>query len=415
MTSLVVHDMTVPWSSADPALRMTAEPRPFFGAETAAGRLRHDGGAAGTAEFVPPDPLDLAGAEELRLWIQADRPADGTAGRPYYLALSYQDAADGPSDRHRWYLPVAAPGSWEQRRIGIEGDRRGAVRRLALEPLGPEPFTVRLTPLLAVREEMLGDVERALQDALAGVEPPGLAGVPLAGAAGAGATAVPVAAPGFAAGNRVRLDGGTAGAEVHDVIQAVSDPATGRTTLTLARPLAGSFTASATVTVLVPVTDEPVNPRIVLASLDVREDPARSWHLDQRDSFRPRGALTVCSVRGPARAYLADYQVEVVTARDRSALVGAVVHRLSADRVLWVDGSPAPVWIVQAPLLERDSRGPAPVYVRVGAHAETAPRREVACVARVESRAGQLREDGPAHPPAGLGRPGVGDDTEGTS
>ncbi len=382
--------MTVPWSSTDPALRMTVERRPLFGAETVVGRLRHDGGATGAAEFVPAAPLDLTGAEELRLWIQADRPADGSGRRPYYLALTYQDAADGPADRHRWYLPAGAPGTWEQRRIGIEADRRGAVRRFALEPLGPAPFTVRLSPLLAVREEMLDDVERALRDALAGVEPPGLARIPVAAAVSAGATVVPVTGRGFAAGNRVRLDGGTAGTEVHDLVEAAADPATGRSTLTLARPLGGAFTPSGgTVTVLVPVTDEPVTPRIALAPLDVREDLPRSWQLDQRDSFRPRGALTVCSVRRAARAYLADYQLDVVAARDRAALVGAVVRRLSADRALWIDGAPAPVWIVPAPLLERDSRGPAPVYVRVGARAEVAARREIACVARVESRTGQ--------------------------
>ncbi|MBD2896952.1 hypothetical protein amrb99_59050 [Actinomadura sp. RB99] len=386
-----MHDMTVPWTSVDPALHMTVERWPFFGVETVVGRLRNDGGTTRAAEFVPSVPLDLTEFNELRLWVQADRTAVGSDRLPYYVALAYQDAADGPADRHRWYLPVNAPGGWEQRRIGIEGDRRSAVRRFALEPLGPAPFTIRLTPLLAVREEMLVDVEHALRESLAGLKPPGLTNVPVASAVSAGATEVPVRALGFAAGNRIRLDEGTAGSEVHDVLRAVADRTAGRTTLTLARPLAGSFAQDdGTVTVLVPVTDEPVTPRIVLTPLDVREDPTRSWQVDQRDSFRPRGAITVCSVRPAARAYQADYQVEVVATRDRAALVGTVVRRLSADRALWIDGTPAPVWIVQAPpLLERNSGGPAPVYVRVGARTEVAARRETSCVARVESRAGQ--------------------------
>ncbi|MFC0597811.1 hypothetical protein [Streptomyces palmae] len=403
MTTLLVHDTTTPWHPTDPALDVTVGTGTLLDREVAVNRLRYDGGPAAAAEFAPAAPLDLTDWEELRLWIRADPPAHGTPQLPFYLALSYTDAQDSQGSEHRWFIPVNDADTWEHCPIGIGDDRRGAITRFRLETIGGTPFTAEVYQLRAVREEMLGDIERALVDALSGLRPPGLDRVPLLVSAAPGdQTVEPAYASGFAPGNRILLQGGQGPDEEHDVVQVTNGSLPGRTRLAFAAdsPVRGGFPAGgSSVSVTVPVelaaSDSATGravPRVEVSGTEVREDADRSGYARQRDSFRPSGPLTVCAVRPPARAYTADYRITVAGTDpgQRTAIHNGVLSRLSNDRPLWIDDMPAPVWMLPVPWWQEcQETGPGPVRIRVGSRMQTGPREVLPLVRRSEVRAGR--------------------------
>ncbi|MFI6289882.1 hypothetical protein ACIBCM_34990 [Streptomyces sp. NPDC051018] len=405
MTTLLIHDTTSPWTSTDPALDVSVGGGNLFGRQITVNRLRYEGGPPAAAEFVPEDPLDLTGWDELGLWVRSDTAADGTRTRPFYLTLSYADADDAPGEEHRWFIPVNAADAWEQCPIGIGTDRRARIVRFRLETVGGVPFAVELYRLRAVREEMLKDVEQALADALSGMSPPGLTGVPLSTGAAPGDSAVQTAyTPGFAPGNRILLRGSPSGDEEHDVDRVEQDPGADRTRLSLAvsSTVRGTFPAGdSSVSVVVPVgledgaaLPDTATPRVEVSSTDVREDPERTGYVTQRDSFRPRGPLTLCTVRPPARAYTADYRITAVGQGpgQRTWVHNEVLTRLNTDRPLWINDAPAPVWMPPEPCREdREEQEPVPVrvHLRVGSHMQTGPREALPWVRRTEVRAGR--------------------------
>lgn len=351
MTGAVLSDMTSSWSVPGAALTLTAEPRTFFGEVTEVGRLSFAGGGAAYGELVPARPFDLSGFEELRLWVRATARADGTARRPFRLAVSFADGQDRPGEQHRWFVPFQADGGWELHRIGIENERRGAVTRIRLETLGTGAFTVWLSQLRAVREEVPMDVERALIAAWDGVRVPGLDRVPVREFPAASALRIPLT-PGFAAGNRVRVEGLEGSPVTRDVSRADHEPGAGRTTLELTAALDAPFVPGTTVRLLAPMTKDAVAPRLRLSFDGLRDDPQRSGQTVQQDSFRLRGQVIECSVRPAARACTADYLLTVEVGGDpirAAALAGAVARCFSADRPLWIDGSPVPLRILPPP------------------------------------------------------------------
>jgi hypothetical protein len=410
VTSLLVHDMDTAWTPSSASLVVAVEEQLVAGERVVVNHLVAAAGAAGaSAELVLDPPLDLGGYDELRLRIRATRPADGSEARPFYLELSYTDAGDGTGDEHRWLVPIARSGTWEQRHFGIESDRRGQVDRFRLTCLEATPFECWVDRLLAVREEPVADLEGSLARALDGTIPlPELNSVGLLEDAAQGDTEIVVPpTPGFRAGNRVLLSGGTSSEERHDLAEAVHDPGgtPPRTTLRLdpADPVAGTFAADAgTVSLAVPVFVEvppelrpPVSPALHVTSLGLREDLQRTASVPQRDSFRQRGAVTVCSVRPGARAYLADYQIVAVAPerRQQGAVYEMVLRRLSADTGLRVDGvpAPAPVWMLPTPPLTGVELGDlAPLYVRIGTRMQVAARREEVWVRRARVETGPV-------------------------
>jgi hypothetical protein len=405
--STVIHAMDAPWSSSSAALSVTVEPIGATGSGPS-NRMSAPLGAVGaTATFTPAAPLDLSAFDEVRFWVNADRPADGTAGAPFWLELSYRDVGDLPGEEHRWFVSVNAEGAWEQRRIGIGADRRTAVDRFRFTAIDDRSFSISVDELLAVDERMLQDLEAALVGHVGdSLSAPGLTDIALAQTASLGdaTISVPAAAP-FAAGNRILLTGGVGADELHDVT-LVTPGGVGENDLQLADTVGATFNAGVgLVTVLVPVVVEAPptptphpTPAVVITPLGLTEDPERARYHQQRDSFRPRAALVACSVRPAPRAYLADYQVAVV-AQDRAqqaAIVEKIQTRLSTDVPLHVNGASWPVWIVPAlPLLNREFGTLAPsIYLRVGARAEIALRVEIPWVQRVHVGAG--RPDTPA-------------------
>jgi hypothetical protein len=406
MPATVIDSMATPWSSSTPALQVVVAPTGASDPGTS-NRFSAPLGAVGAmATFTPVAPLDLSAFDELRFWVRADRRADGTAGAPFWLELSYRDTGDLPTEEHRWFVAINAADTWEQRRIGIAGDRRSAIDRLRFTALDDRSFSIFVDDLLAVEERPIADLETALVGRVGeSLAIPGLVDVALTQTANPGAAtiSVPAAAP-FAAGNEILITGGSAGSQTREVTGVA--PAAGATVLTLGQPVVGTLTAGvATVTVLVPVVVEapptpiahPV-PAVVITPLGVTEDLERTRNTQQRDSFRPRGSRVACSVRPGARAYLCDYQITVV-AIDRSqqtAVADQILPRLSSNVPLRVNGALWPVWTMAAlPLLNREFGTLAPAtYVRIGARAEIAPRVEAPWVQRLHVGAG--RPDAPA-------------------
>ena len=405
MSNLLVHNMGTAWTSSAPSLLQVTTDAATFAEGPASNRLTAQAGAQNAlAEYVPAAPLDLTDFEELRFWVRCDHTARGSDESPFLLEFSYLDALDAAGEEHRWFVAVNQAGRWEQRRVGIQNDRRGQVRRFRFRALTNRPFVCHLDELLAVREELVADVEQALLLRLdAQVSLPALTDVPLAQTVNANSSQVVVALnQEFAVGNRLRIRGGTAGDEYHQVTGVTHNASTNRTTLDFAASdkVRGTLNAgAATLSVLVPLIFEaPPTPRpattpaVFATIIDAREDFARSSEMKQRDSFRPRGAAVVCSVRPAARAYVLDYQFTAVApGRAQQLTIQTMLwQRLSADLPLRINGYPSPVWILQAPPpLARELGLLAPVYVRIGTRLETAPRQESPWVRQLEVGAAQ--------------------------
>lgn len=407
MSSRLLDGFDAAWVSTNPGLlAVTVDPVTAAEPGGTANRLVAQPGAAGVqAELLLPAPLDLRPFDELRLWVRASELADGSLRSPFFLELSYLDSGDAPGEEHRWLLPVNRPHTWEQRRIGIQADRRASVTRFRLTCLDNRAFVCHLDALLAVRDELLADVGAALVAALEHrIVPPELTDLPLAQNAAAGATQLVVAGtPPLDAGNQVVVRGGPGTDESH-LLTAVT-PGAGTTTIDFAvsDPLLAARTAGiVTVSVQAPVVEAvgapaPLpRPLIALTRLEAREDLERSGWYTQRDSFRLRDGRLVCSTRPSPRAYLVDYQVRALVPRPSQVpfAESALFQVLSADRPLRLNGAPAPIWIVPAPPLG-DRVGTelslsAAVYVRIGTRLEVAPRREETFVRQATVEGGRI-------------------------
>jgi hypothetical protein len=420
MTQTTVHNMDSPWTSSNPAALSVSADTQILISGAASNRMASGGGAlAAFAEFVPGALLDLSKFDELRFWVRANLPADGSRPQPFILEFSYVDQNDAAGEQHRWFVPVNLKNTWEQRRIGIENERRSAINRLRFTCLSNGSFSYNIDEFLAVREEMMADVEQALASRLEEQSVlPGLANVAIDQAAAPGATQIRLPLTnGFNVGNRILIRGGSAGDEIHDVIGVQNDAVANHTTLTFALTdaLRGNLVVgSASVTVLIPVIIEtaaapqsfdatppgaPIRPTPVflLSLLDAREDLSRTNYEPQRDTFRQRGASVVCSVRAPARAYLADYQIMPIAPERMQELFlrNLVLQRLSMDIPLNINGAFSSVYILAPPaLVFRQIGQPTSVYARIYTRLETAVRKEEVWVRRMTVDAAPL--DAPA-------------------
>jgi hypothetical protein len=161
--------------------------------------------------------------------------------------------------------------------------------------------------------------------------------------------------------------------------------------------LAEALGAVAPVVVEAPPAPTAANaPAIVATPLGAIEDQARSGQYLQRDSFRVRGAQIVCSVRPSARAYACDYELTALgTDRTQQASIyEGILRQMTLDTGLRVNGSYAPVSLLDPPQLRRRTTGQAgPVYVRIGTRLEVAPRSEQVWVQQLE--VGSARIDAP--------------------
>ncbi len=315
MGNVVIHDMNTAWTSSDPSrLQVAVDSHRYYGPDATSNRLVAEPGAQGTtATFIPNTPLNLSDFEEIRFWISSDRGVGGSLEKPFYLEFSYTDDGDAQGEVHRWLIPLNRPDTWELRRIGIQDDRRSAISSLQWRCLTNLSFVCHLDGLLAVRADMLVDLEQSLTVHL-DRQPilPDLIDIPLSVTANPGdALVVLPLNRGFHANNRVRLQSDSDTGESHLVDGVDHDTAAGQTRLNLTEAVTETYAAgTATVSVLVPVifeippADLPApSPAIVFTQLGVREDGERTGYVAQRDSFRPRGDLVVCSMRPAARLF----------------------------------------------------------------------------------------------------------------
>ena len=139
MSATLVHDMDTVWVSSSPALSVSADPD-FAVEGNASNRLTSAGVPGATASFLPAGPIDLSNADELRFWVRADQRANGSTAAPFYMEFSFTDTNDLPTDEHRWLVPVGRENVWEQRRIGVDNDRRASVNRFRFRSLTNAAF-----------------------------------------------------------------------------------------------------------------------------------------------------------------------------------------------------------------------------------------------------------------------------------
>jgi hypothetical protein len=112
---------------------------------------------------------DLTQFDQLRLWVHSDRRADGSPAHPFFLEMMLASAAlglDDPANTWRRYLPVSQTGVWEPVRLDI-GDLdpaiRSAMTQMRLRCINAaRPFNCGLDDIIAVRDDMISDVDDAL-------------------------------------------------------------------------------------------------------------------------------------------------------------------------------------------------------------------------------------------------------------
>lgn len=402
MPSAVVHAFEQAWLSSNPNL-LDSSVSDFRKQGTGSLRLVAHSGAAGVGvSYAPTTPLDLRAFDELRLWTYASRTADGTPRAPFVLELSYLDAADIPGEEHRWLVPINLRRAWEQHRFGIVGDRRGQITSLSLRCLTNERFQIHVDDLLAVNEEPLSDVETALTGLLDGLPLPSVVALPVPTTAIGSDTLVVGLNRRLYTGNRITIDGTSTH---YSVTRAVHDAAAGTTTLTIQPTLVAAIGPGASITVTAPVLVEesPFNkagdadhlpdPVLLISLTDQREELERGWNIPQRDSFRVRGVLTVCSVRPSPRPVLAEYQI-LPAASDRAhslALRTEIMRRIGVGTGLRVNGTVLPVrTLLPPPLVFRSRAVPAPVYLSIGTRIERGARTEVPWVHQGKMLSGPL-------------------------
>lgn len=140
-----------------------------FGRDAGSGRIEGGPGALDHHLRRSLGNLDLTSHDELRLWVRADRLADGTPERPFFLEARLGSAllpiGDPQNTWHR-FLPVPRANAWDLVSLALDdlpADVRGAVSRLELRCVDDTvPFALLIDDLAAVREEMVADAEAAL-------------------------------------------------------------------------------------------------------------------------------------------------------------------------------------------------------------------------------------------------------------
>ena len=150
--------------------------RPRFGVQTSSGRVSGSVGASNhTLRRAVPN-LDLTTFDELRLWLNGDRPADGTPARPFFLELrlaSATTAIGSPGNTWQRYFPLSQTNTWESVRLSISdlpAAIRGAVNLIQLRCADASTsFRCNVDDIIAVRDEMIGDVDAALLASLNGI------------------------------------------------------------------------------------------------------------------------------------------------------------------------------------------------------------------------------------------------------
>lgn len=114
--------------------------------------------------------LDLTTFDELRFWLWSERLADGAPGRPYFLQARLGSVAlpiGNVGNTWQRNVPVGQIRTWELVRLSLDdlpAAIRSAANQLELRCIdATTSFACNLDDLFAVREQMISDVDMALQ------------------------------------------------------------------------------------------------------------------------------------------------------------------------------------------------------------------------------------------------------------
>ncbi|MFN7997418.1 MAG: hypothetical protein U0Q18_27625 [Bryobacteraceae bacterium] len=148
--------------------------------------LRNDGSASRVRLDASPGSLhhfaslsltasDVTGFNELRLWVQANRTADGTSGRPFFARLE-MGSAELPvgTAQNTWFrfVPVRQAGAWECVLVHLDeldGRVKKALTELRLTSIdGTASWSLILDGIFARTEQIAADVPEAFRTLLDG-------------------------------------------------------------------------------------------------------------------------------------------------------------------------------------------------------------------------------------------------------
>lgn len=130
---------------------------------------------AGARAEAAISAADLRAFDDLELWVQADRPADGSSTSPWYLELRLGSAArpiGSAGNTWRRFLPLRGDGRWEAVVVGtadLPDAVRQAVTAVRLTCVDASaPFRCAIDGPWAVRAAVVADVDEALATLLDG-------------------------------------------------------------------------------------------------------------------------------------------------------------------------------------------------------------------------------------------------------
>jgi hypothetical protein len=167
-----VDDFTVAWTADSSGLwTVTSQEQASNFGEDGRGLLieASSGSASGPPPFAERSfspALDLRQQDELRFWFRSSRAADGTPGRPFYVA--FEADTDPPSAAGPWQrlVPVSSQDAWELVSLWLDDMSpalRQAVAVMRFRSLDRTvAFRAAVDDLIARRPEPLVDTETAL-------------------------------------------------------------------------------------------------------------------------------------------------------------------------------------------------------------------------------------------------------------
>jgi hypothetical protein len=141
-------------------------------------RIQAVPGASGHTIERELDAVDLSTLDDLELWVRSDRAADGSEARPFFLELRLgSEAVPVGSTINDWnrLIPITAPGAWQAVPLALDdlaaGVRSGVTQIQMTCIAAGVAFALDLDELIALRPELLADVDAALVARLGAAAP----------------------------------------------------------------------------------------------------------------------------------------------------------------------------------------------------------------------------------------------------
>lgn len=117
--------------------------------------------------------VNLTDYDYLQLTVNADLMADGSLIHPFFMEIRLASASMAISDPgNTWirYLPISRQNQWQSIRLSLDDlpeSIRSAVNLFQIRCVNADvPFGCYISQILGVKEEMVGDVDRAIKASL---------------------------------------------------------------------------------------------------------------------------------------------------------------------------------------------------------------------------------------------------------